>query len=53
MKRLVGVGTHLLENKFIFLMISVVDLLANNPFVDKPPTYIRAILYKYHFTEQG
>jgi predicted DCC family thiol-disulfide oxidoreductase YuxK len=26
------------------------DLLANNPFPDKPPRYIRAIFYRYRFT---
>ncbi len=28
-------------------------LLANNPFPDRPPTYIRAELYEYHFTRIG
>jgi hypothetical protein len=28
----------------------VTRLLARNPFGDKPPRYIRAILYKYEFT---
>ena len=28
----------------------VLSLLAYNPFPDKPPTYIRAQLYQYHFT---
>jgi hypothetical protein len=26
------------------------DLLANNPFPDKPPRYIRAMFYRYRFT---
>ncbi|HVU10076.1 MAG TPA: lipase maturation factor family protein [Phototrophicaceae bacterium] len=28
----------------------VLALLADNPFPDKPPTYIRAVLYQYRFT---
>lgn len=28
-------------------------LLANNPFPDRPPTYIRALRYEYEFTDQG
>jgi lipase maturation factor len=29
------------------------SLLAKNPFVDRPPTFIRAELYEYHFTRFG
>ena len=29
------------------------SLLANNPFPDAPPRYIRAELYRYHFTPPG
>lgn len=29
----------------------VLSLLAGNPFPDEPPTYIRALLYDYHFTD--
>jgi len=29
---------------------AVTRLLARNPFPDKPPKYVRAILYKYQFT---
>ena len=29
----------------------VLDLLAGNPFPDKPPRYIRADLYRYNFTD--
>jgi hypothetical protein len=29
------------------------SLLANNPFPDKPPHYIRATLYRYEFTKPG
>ncbi len=36
---------RLLENES-----SVTHLLARNPFPDKPPKYIRAILFKYQFT---
>jgi hypothetical protein len=28
----------------------VLDLLANNPFPDQPPRYVRAVLYDYQFT---
>jgi Lipase maturation factor len=30
-----------------------VDLFAENPFKDKPPRYIRAVLYTYEFAEAG
>jgi hypothetical protein len=30
-----------------------VSLFADNPFPDKPPRYIRAVLYKYSFAEPG
>ena len=30
----------------------VLGLLANNPFPQKPPRYIRALLYQYHFTDR-
>ena len=29
----------------------VLALLANNPFPDRPPRYVRAELYEYHFTD--
>jgi hypothetical protein len=29
---------------------AVLSLLEKNPFPDKPPRYIRARLYQYHFT---
>ncbi|MFT5386977.1 MAG: hypothetical protein ACI9E5_000099 [Candidatus Omnitrophota bacterium] len=29
---------------------SVTNLLINNPFEDKPPTHVRALIYKYEFT---
>ena len=28
----------------------MLDLLEHNPFKKKPPTYVRAILYNYHYT---
>jgi len=28
----------------------VLDLLEHNPFKEKPPTFVRAVLYKYHYT---
>jgi len=28
----------------------IVKLLRNNPFPDRPPTYVRALLYEYRFT---
>ena len=28
----------------------VLSLLANNPFPEKPPVYVRALLYRYSFT---
>jgi hypothetical protein len=31
----------------------VVDLLETNPFPDRPPVFIRATLYDYHFTHFG
>ncbi len=30
----------------------VLDLLATNPFPQKPPKYVRAIVYEYHFTDR-
>lgn len=36
---------RLLENK-----TEVTRLLAHNPFADRPPKYIRAILYDYHYS---
>jgi hypothetical protein len=31
----------------------VVALLEENPFPDKPPKYVRALLYDYKFTRPG
>jgi hypothetical protein len=30
----------------------VLDLLQNNPFPEKPPRFIRGVLYQYHFTNR-
>jgi hypothetical protein len=32
---------------------TTLSLFANNPFPDKPPRFVRAELYKYHFAESG
>lgn len=32
---------------------AVIELLASNPFPDHPPMYLRARLYRYHFTGEG
>ncbi|HEV3408784.1 MAG TPA: lipase maturation factor family protein, partial [Chthoniobacterales bacterium] len=40
-----GLMQRLLENS-----PSVLGLLESNPFPQKPPRYVRAILYDYHFT---
>lgn len=32
---------------------NVLALLDGNPFPEKPPRYIRAVLYEYHFTHYG
>jgi hypothetical protein len=31
----------------------VLDLLAENPFPDHPPRYVRAVLYDYRFSDRG
>jgi hypothetical protein len=31
----------------------IVDLFESNPFPNKPPRYIRAVLYRYHFAKPG
>jgi Lipase maturation factor len=33
--------------------LGVLGLLANNPFPEKPPRYVRALLYRYEFTPAG
>ena len=43
---LVGLIVRLLEGSR-----DVTGLLANNPFPDKPPHYIRAMFYRYRFTD--
>ncbi len=32
---------------------NITGLFAENPFPDKPPRYIRAVLYRYHFAKPG
>ena len=32
-------------------LISALALLENNPFPQKPPRYLRAVLFEYHFTD--
>ena len=29
---------------------SVLDLMARNPFNERPPKYIRSVLFRYHFS---
>ncbi|XP_065070665.1 lipase maturation factor 2-like isoform X2 [Rhopilema esculentum] len=29
---------------------AVLDLMSTNPFMEKPPKYIRSVLYRYHYT---
>jgi len=31
---------------------AVLELMGENPFPDEPPKFIRASLYKYHFTSK-
>jgi len=33
-------------------MHAVLELMGENPFTDDPPKFIRASLYKYHFTSK-
>jgi hypothetical protein len=42
---LLSLFQHLLEGTS-----DVTALLKANPFPDKPPRYLRAVLYEYHFT---
>jgi hypothetical protein len=44
----VGLVARLLENS-----PTVLALLEHNPFPEKPPRYVRAILYDYHFTTRA
>ena len=38
----------LLENRS-----TVLDLLGSNPFPDRPPRYVRALLYDYRFADRA
>ena len=29
---------------------AVLDLMSTNPFMERPPKYIRSVLYRYHYT---
>lgn len=42
-----------LEWKLLHNDAGAVSLFANNPFPDKPPKYIRAVLYRYAFAKPG
>jgi hypothetical protein len=42
-----------LEWKLLHNHAGAVSLFANNPFPDKPPKYIRAVLYRYAFAKPG
>jgi len=55
-----ALGTYRQNPWFVNLLVrllqgspAVTSLLGTNPFPDKPPVYIRAVLYDYHFTRQG
>ena len=36
----------------MYFCVPVLELMGSNPFPDKPPKYIRASLYHYHFTSR-
>jgi len=45
--------TYNLVWKLLHNNADVVSLFANNPFPDKPPRYVRAVLYRYQFAKPG
>jgi hypothetical protein len=45
--------TRTLVNKLLHNDPDAVGLFAKNPFPDKPPRYVRAILYRYSFAKPG
>ena len=45
--------TYTLVNKLLHNDPGALSLFASNPFPAKPPLYIRAILYRYHFAKPG
>jgi hypothetical protein len=45
--------TLTLVSKLLHNDPGAVGLFAGNPFPDKPPRYIRAVLYRYHFAKPG
>jgi len=51
--RLSEIWLHRLAVGFLDGNESILDLIASNPFSDKPPKYIKMDLYRYEFTRQG
>ena len=45
--------TKTLVSKLLNNDAAALSLFAGNPFADKPPRYIRAVLYRYTFTKTG
>ncbi|WP_240743356.1 lipase maturation factor family protein [Ilyomonas limi] len=45
--------TYNLAWKLLHNDANVISLFANNPFPDKPPRYVRAVLYRYQFAKPG
>jgi hypothetical protein len=45
--------TYNLAWKLLHNDAGAVSLFAHNPFAERPPRYIRAVLYKYHFAKPG
>ena len=45
--------TYNLIDKLLHNDPDAVSLFAFNPFADKPPRYIRAVLYRYKFAKPG
>ncbi len=45
--------TYTLIDKLLHNDAAILSLFADNPFPQKPPRYIRAILYRYKFTPPG
>jgi hypothetical protein len=44
-------------HRFCFRLLEgspdVLKLLASNPFPDRPPKFVRGMLYRYHFTDRA
>jgi len=45
--------TRTLASKLLQNDPKTIALFASNPFPDKPPTYVRAVLYRYAFANPG